>query len=425
MKRQPFSLKLFVAVIFLVLSLVMIVGYSFLSFYFFRKGVDSNTAVNMEEAAVSYLKAVPLDQRTFPTQFYGYHLSDTWKSLPVELQLAFDSPPSERQRFKIARESSDPNKRPDLLSFIFRYEKDGEVLFVGRRMYRAPKVPTLLGESSQESRRTIIFISVFIVAILAISIYLLFKKISKPVAALEKWTSSLGPENLEQPPPDFSYPELNNMAELVRSSLSSVQESLDREHRFLRYASHELRTPIAIIRNNIELVSKIATLPEPRRSEEYAQLLARIDRASLNMEHLTEILLWLHRDDVDNLPPKSVRFDEMVQQTVDEMRYLLDRKEIRLQVKTTPSTIVCPEIPIQIVVRNLIRNAFQHTSDGVVSIDQQETALIVTNSKPAEEGQAGPGFGFGLQLLQQMTEKIGWIYCVDSDKTRYKASVSF
>ncbi|MEB3733551.1 histidine kinase dimerization/phospho-acceptor domain-containing protein [Halopseudomonas pachastrellae] len=59
-----------------------------------------------------------------------------------------------------------------------------------------------------------------------------------------------------------------------------------------RFTSHELRTPISVIRANVELLERLRAQSRIDPAMEQ-QALDRIDRASLTMQHLTETLLWL------------------------------------------------------------------------------------------------------------------------------------
>lgn len=427
--RSQISLKLFISLVFLLVVVVLVAGYSLLSIQFFRKGVDSITAVHMEEAARGYLHITLPDQRTETASYFNYHVATEWKDLPEELRNAFPIPPSQNRKYmvhreKVGAEQGDIQGQRMNLYFIFLYEENNQKLFIGRKT-DGPARNSLFSEYVHESRALLYLISGAIATILGFSILLVFRRIAKPITALERWTSDLGPDNLAQPAPDFSYPELNRIAELVRNSLSSVQKSLEHEHRFLRYASHELRTPIAVIRNNIELIPKIEKLTEPRRSEEHEQLFGRIDRASLNMQYLTETLLWLYRDDIDTLPARDIELDQLIRQMVEEMNYLLDRKEIELHVETQSCTANLSEILTQIVLRNLIRNAFQHTQEGSISIHQKGSVVTVSNSQASSEESNNLGFGFGLQLITLLTEKLGWKYEAWSGETEYKASISF
>lgn len=424
--KQQISLKLVVIIAFLSLAVVLVIGYSLLTNHFFHKGMRSGTSIHMDIAASSYVKTFSEEKRNHLNTFSGYQIARKWQQLPKEIRDVFDDiPPSSENEFMAKADRSSLFGPPDAMTFIFRYEDAEETLFVGRRTYRPPG-PTLLGKNAAESRRMLFMISAAIAGILALTILLLLRHIAKPVAALEQWTRSLGPETLNQTPPDFYYPELNELANLVRTSLSSVQESLDREHSFLRYASHELRTPITIIRNNVELFSKISQLEEPQKSTQQDKVMNRIDRASLNMQHLTDTLLWLSRDNVEKLPEKDLDLDTMVKQLVEEMRYLIDRKDIQLHVETSPCTVLLPEIPAQIVLGNLVRNAFQHTWQGNITIHQQGDRVVISNTQTEEIKESQDlGFGLGLQLTAQLAEKLHWQYMNESEQCTHKVLIRF
>ena len=143
--------------------------------------------------------------------------------------------------------------------FALKVELANESIYISRTLSRE-NVSSLVGRNMADSMRLLLGVSALIAVTLILITWLIMRSISTPVARLNNWTQSLTPENLSQPAPDFLYPELNQMAKLIQNSLSSVQRSLDREHRFLRYTSHELRTPISVIRNNIELQYKVLQL---------------------------------------------------------------------------------------------------------------------------------------------------------------------
>jgi signal transduction histidine kinase len=309
--------------------------------------------------------------------------------------------------------------------FVYRYQDNEQTLFVTRHGSRAA-APPLIGRNAAESRKMLFTISVLIAGVLGAVILLLLRRVSRPVASLGQWAHSLNADNLSQPLPDFSYPELNDLAGLIRTSLSSVQESLDREHRFLHYASHELRTPISIIRNNIELLRKIKETQDSGYLSHQEKVINRIDRASLNMQYLTETLLWLSRKEMVSLPGKSIQLDRMLAQIVAEMEYLLDRKEVELELDTSPCTVILPEFPVRIVLGNLVRNAFQHTWQGCITIRQEENRVVVANSQsPAGTGQNDVGFGLGLQLTSQLTEKLDWRYVDESTTYIHQVAITF
>ncbi|EXJ12652.1 sensor histidine kinase [Imhoffiella purpurea] len=408
--RGQLSLKWFLIFSFLALGCVLVVGYSWLSVQFFIRGMDNIVASNMERAAERYLNGVPLDQREAPSLFSGYHITRNWERMPPEIRAAFPEPP-EAQCLLYKQHTSRWFEHPDIIHFAMRLERQGHTLFIAKTVSAATS-PKIIGRNAARSMHTLIIISILIVATLGLIIWLLLRRISRPVAELGRWTGSLDPQRLREPPPDFSYPELNALAELIRTSLSSVQESLEREHRFLRHASHELRTPIAVIRSNLELLSRLQETSGYPLDPRQRQVIERMERASFNMQHLTETLLWLSRDDREAPASHPVQIDALIRELVEEMRYLLNEKRVSVSLVTHPHRLVLPEVPARIVLGNLIRNAFQHTWDGEIRICQTQDRIEIVNRRP-EPQEAIPqslGFGLGLQLTAQLTERLGWVY---------------
>lgn len=422
--KYQISLKTFVTLAFLLLAVMLVTGYSLLSAHYYRMGMDSITASNMEEAARSYVKLVPPAKRIQFENFRGYRIASNWNHVPIDLQNVFGAAPPE-PGFSIKIEQDNWFNHPDFVYFAYRYQDENGTLFVTRRGSRAT-APPLIGRNAAESRKMLFVISSSIAGFLGITILLLLRRVSRPVASLGQWARSLNADNLSDPPPDFSYPELNDLACLIRNSLSSVQESLDREHSFLRHASHELRTPITVMRNNIELLNKIKETTGPERIVLQEKAIDRMDRASLNMQYLTETLLWLSRKEMQTLPGKQFELNSLLEEMVEEMNYLLDRKDVELIIETKPCTVFLPEFPVRIVLGNLIRNAFQHTREGCITIRQQDNRVIIFNPQsPTGTDQHELGFGLGLQLVMQLTKKLEWKYVDESTPYAHRVSVIF
>jgi len=407
MKRQ-ISLKWYVTLTFLSLMTVLVIGYSLLSAHFYILGMDNVTSGTMHEVLQTYVQTVPPAQRRQLTQFSGYQIAPTWEQLPEKIRSSVAKPASNNVMLK-----SRPRKGlegPGDLFFVMASTINDQHFYISRTLHHENLNP-LVGQQARQSMHFLLTLGLAIAAVIFLLLWLFLKQVSRPVARLGNWARNLNESNLAVSPPDFGYPELNELATLTRASLSSVQESLEREQRFLRHSSHELRTPIAIIRNNIELLYKVqkrlATTPDQRQ----AQIVERIDRASLTMKNLTETLLWLSRESQEEIPAQHIDLDVLLRELIDEQRYLLKDKPVETRIETTPAVINIPQIPARIVLGNLVRNAFQHSSQGLVSIRQQQGTITITN--PVTTGSAtNPdlGFGLGLQLTEQLTEKMNWPY---------------
>ena len=423
MKRQ-LSLKLFISLSFLLIAVVLVVGYSFLSLHYYHRGMDTITATEMERAVRQFLAENHGRGPQHTLTYHGYQLGNNWQQMPPELQSAFGSGEPKRG-FSIKAVATRWYQPPDLVYFLFNYDNKGQNIYISSRGSRE-MAPPIIGDNIKKSLLLLLAIATSLALVLTGLVLLLARRISRPVTALGNWARTLNSQNLSEPAPDFSYPELNEFAELVRTSLSSVQTSLAREQSFLRHASHELRTPIAVIRSNVELLHKIEENPTPQSTQILAQVIKRIGRAGLNMQHLTETLLWLSRKQVEKLPDKVFQLDQLLTELVDEVRYLLNRKEITLTLETEPITVQLPEYPVRIVLGNLIRNSFQHTQEGEICISQKGRKVTISNPELPEGDESQElGFGLGLQLTTQLTAKLGWDYTDGSSGSTHRVSINF
>jgi hypothetical protein len=101
----------------------------------------------------------------------------------------------------------------------------------------------------------------------------------------------------------------------------------------------------------------------------------------------------------------------VITELVDGLRYLLQGHPVELELDLQLAELYLPEAPTRIVLGNLIRNAFQHTRSGSVSIVQRGGHVDIVNSlRDGNEAASETGFGLGLKLTERFTEKLGWRY---------------
>ncbi|XQF90747.1 sensor histidine kinase [Pseudoalteromonas espejiana] len=251
--------------------------------------------------------------------------------------------------------------------------------------------------------------------------------------SLRGWAKSLNQTNLQQTPPDFTYNELNVLATLIRSSLLSAHESVEREQRFLSYASHELRTPISVIRSNVELLNRLSE--RTPLSDKQQLTLQRIERAGLTMSDLTDTLLWLSRNEEQQSSPEPVNLADKITALSTELNYLLIAKHVNVALNTQQERLITTDATAcHIVLTNLIRNAYQHTQAGQVHISQQGSKVTIINCSAKDDApvantstakHASIGYGLGLQLSEKIIKRHGWAYEVNDMPGRYEVVVDF
>lgn len=419
MKIRP-SLKIRFIVSMVLLASFVAIFFSVLTLDSFFQGMDKGQAQTMR--AFADVEGVEGGRSL---DVMGYHISERWHDIPQEVKEAFDD---NRPAKDFRLEKSDVGgwwlSPPEKIHFVMRTtNKSGEVRYISKSLAMNDRF-----DREQISKRIQHLIAVAIVAVGVIVVFtsilfLLIKRVASPVESLRNWAKSLDEDSLKNPVPDFQYGELNTLAEIIQASLGSVQESVEREQHFLAYASHELRTPISVIRANTELLVKL--YEKEQGTKKQFEVVERIDRAGRTMTHLTETLLWLSRDD-SNLPESGkVNLKQMIDELIEELTYLLRNKPVKLEVITTDHSLLIAEIPCRIVLANLIRNAFQHTIDGQVMVIQKGSAVTVINSNTFKDKENNNlGFGLGLSLTKKLADRYGWRYSDASDETTYKVLIT-
>ena len=412
------SLRLYFLAAMLLLGVSLVTVFSGLTVNYFIKGMD--TAMIGAAFDVAEVEGV---QNGKPKVVIGFTVASRWQDVPEDIRQHIPVPPSEPFMLKKHIVDSASLFAPPEAGYfvIMAINRREEQRFVSRSF--SDEIPdTLVDEDFPHFFWILIFCIAGIVTF-SVLLILMMRSVASPVERLRDWAKSLSADNLKQPAPDFRYNELNALASMIRNSLNSVQNGLEREQVFLRHASHELRTPIAVIRTNTELLKKLG-MSNPEKSQ---AIVERIERASLTMGHLTDTLLWMSRESDSSLPAEHVDLGALLEELVDELHYLLQDKNVSVEVETSPYSVLLPVIGCRIVLTNLIRNAFQHTQHGRVVITQVENSVLIMNTNSdSQSGETSDlGFGLGLALTEKLVKRFGWQYEHRKEVTGHVVRVGF
>ena len=231
----------------------------------------------------------------------------------------------------------------------------------------------------------------------------LFKSAVKPLALLVEWSSRVKQHPGSEIDVQFSISELNQIANQLLSTLQQVREYNEREQQFLRHASHELRTPLAIIQASLDTLG-VRTAPE---DPNFPSLL-RASRACANMILLSEALLWLARPSSRPIGKSIVWPGALCSELLVDMQYLVENKKIQVSLNDQASSINIEHDLFRIVLANLIRNAFQHTSSGTITLVITDNSLVISNPVDAAGKSETVSFGLGLQLVERIANRLDW-----------------
>jgi signal transduction histidine kinase len=420
-KKKPQTLRRYVLKVQSMIALIIVLSYTLVINFYFVHGLDEanfqDLHLESNDFATQYKSNI---NHSLPNNihFQGYL---GWGNLPIEVQKHFMALENVSEVIMDnMRIFSDENflSWPEQAIFII-----GQPLFDGKTFYLVRKINIKQYDALSQMGISKMFqltwpIALVFLLIMHFSVQLLLKRTLKPFYRIGDWVESLTLENVEQLTPNFEFYELSVIAQQQQKALLRLSGLLIKEQDFLRHASHELRTPIAVVKSNSELLTRL--LSSENNKDKGEKSLARISRAALNMQHTTETLLWLSQDtktegnNQSKLALVHVELSEMVNNLVEDNQYLLQSKKVKLSLKLLPSKVSVFETPCRLILNNLIRNAFQYTAEGEVNIQCSEGQVIVENINQSEDdidhSGADYGYGLGLRLVDKIVKKMEWQY---------------
>jgi len=275
-------------------------------------------------------------------------------------------------------------------------------------------------EKRKLSIRLVLIAGVVLIMALGLWIgWLTSRKVMAPVAHLSELVDKSGPDNL---PTDLSKTffddEVGVLAKALEQAMQRVETFVEREHQFSRYASHELRTPVTIIKGAVVLLKrKLSGEDDPAYRP-----LKRIERSVANMENIIETLLWLAREGLEVDQDQVLEVGSVVQETIEQNRYLIGNKPVEIAFVPEGNPQLSIPVPIfQIMLTNLIRNAIQHTASGKISVIVRDDRVIVSDSGEGMEPEAlklvtqplsGDDryrcHGMGLSIVRRLCNRLDW-----------------
>jgi two-component system, OmpR family, sensor kinase len=194
--------------------------------------------------------------------------------------------------------------------------------------------------------------------------YFLARRSLAPVAAMASEARGMGAANLQRRLPIANErDELGQLALTFNQLLDRLEASFEQQRRFMADASHELRTPVAILRGETEV-----TLSQNERTPaEYRETLSILRDESQRLARIIEDLFILARADAGQYPLtlRDAYLDEIAGEALVRARSLAQSKQITL------TSSIEPELPINAdeallarMLLNLLDNAIKYSPAG-------------------------------------------------------------
>lgn len=272
----------------------------------------------------------------------------------------------------------------------------------------------------------------------ALSSYWLAARSFRPVRKATQTAQRIQAGDLRQRVPlPQAHDEIYDLALTFNEMLDTLEQTMLRQQRFVADASHELRTPVAVIRNKASIA-----LLQPQTRRHYETVLQEITAETERLGHLISDLLVLARGDEGRarFEREPVRFDLLTRATVSSAQALAEERAIRLTVEAEkPVTLKGDEARLMQVVLNLVENALCYTDPGgTVQVEvtaQKDAAYLLVRdtgkgiapqhlphlferfyrADPSRRQTRGNNSGLGLAIVEWIVRLHGGTITVASD----------
>ena len=303
---------------------------------------------------------------------------------------------------------------------IFYEDNQGDFVVITKE-----KRETLIGQMRSLLWILLILFFVGIIAIILLSMWMAtiaYRPFSKVINQVK--SISAGDEDLRIESPG-TYDELQNLTDTFNKLLERISQTMTIRKNFVRYVSHEFKTPLASMQGNLEVFSI-----KERSPEEYEQLAQKLISQIHQLEEILDTLIVISDLRKDTPNASFTRIDELIWEIIAKIndRYPGSKIMVSLEVEVKDEsllTVNCDATQLLMALYNLLENAVKYSQENTVEVriykEDEHLCLSITDkgigipseqlahiSKPfyrADNASQMQGSGIGLSIALRILEK--------------------
>ena len=259
-----------------------------------------------------------------------------------------------------------------------------------------------------------------LVMVVALIVIIVVQLATQPVRQLsqnlrERHQGDLSPLNASQAPR-----EVQPLLDATNQLMERLRRLLDNQKRFVRDASHQLRTPLAVLKAQVQSAQR-GDIPPMQALEEIGTTVDRATRVANQMLALAKVE-QLRQEDSNVVPP--ILLDDIVRDIALELSPLIAEHDMDFAIDTSPCPVPAHEWMLRELTRNLLHNAIRHTPPRGqlqvhVQTEGQDAVLSIRDSgsgidqelaqrlfQPFSAGNTRSGSGLGLAICQEIVQTL-------------------
>ena len=281
------------------------------------------------------------------------------------------------------------------------YNNEGMLVVGESGVYRFDELEQVLMASNQVFRYHSLIIAGIVIVIGTIGAYLLSGIITTPIKRLADSVEEIEADKLKVtlPVPE-SRDEIARLIKNFNSMLDKLHRSFESKQLFAQNASHELKTPLAIIRSHVEALE----MDDTPTVDDYEDVIVEVKSSTERMIGLVEGLLAMGKSPTEgDMTVFKVR--EIFESIVFDLKDEIHSKSLNIQLKGG-ITIKGEKALLHQAFFNLVHNAIRYNVEGgdlIVSMSENQITIADT------------GTGIPSESIGQIFDPF---YCVDNSRSK-------
>ena len=244
-----------------------------------------------------------------------------------------------------------------------------------------------------------------LIGVIALTVVIVVQRATRPVRQLSQQLQA-------RPDGDLSPIATNQV-------MQRLAHLLRHQKRFVRDASHQLRTPLAVLKTQVQSALR-GDVPALQALQEISDTVDRATQLANQMLALAKVEQLRQQ----SAPPPN-RFDDILRAVALDLSPLIAQRDLDFGIHTEPATVAAHEWMLRELARNLLHNAIRHAPQGSdLAVDlrcaDHQAVLCISDHgsgvddelaarlfQPFSAGDVRTGSGLGLAICHEIVQALG------------------
>jgi two-component system sensor histidine kinase TctE len=267
-----------------------------------------------------------------------------------------------------------------------------------------------------------------LVSVIVLMVIVVVQRATRPVRQLSAQLQARTDDDLTPLQAPGAPRELVPLIEATNHLMSRLQHLLDNQKRFVRDAAHQLRTPLAVLKVQVQSALRGDVAPH----QGLLEIQDTVERATLLANQMLSLAKVAQL--VQQPATQAIDWAQVLREVALDVSPLIAAKNLDFEITTAPAPVRTHDWMLRELSRNLLHNAIRYTPEhGTLSVhldcDDGHATLLIRDSgpgisdelrkrlfQPFSAGEARSGSGLGLSICLEIVQALGGSLQLDNQR---------